>query len=563
MHPVTKMNYLSKSRKLQIHKVSIYIIVTYFAIKANALFSQSVLNKGEIHGNFQIDAQFYNEDTLINAAVSPERLSNNAFANLIYTNGDFMAGLRFESYLNTLQGFSPQYNGTGIPYRFATFKKDMFKITAGSFYEQFGSGVLLRSYEERGLGYDNAFDGVQVIVNPIKGLILKSLVGKQRKYFTKGEGIVRGIDGEWFLNETFDSLSGKINISLGGSFVSKYQADENSQFNLPENVAALSGRISIFNNKFRVFGEYAYKINDPSTNNGYIYKPGEALVVQMSYFTKGFGFSADFKRIDNMSFRSERDAILSDVLINYIPAFNRQHTYNLLATLYPYAVQLNGEIGGQTELSYNFPKGSSLGGKYGTKILLNYSFAYNLDTTLLNDLESTRYGYKASFFSFGEQYFSDMNVEIQKKWSKKIRTLFTYANLTYNKDVIEGKINYGLIHSNVGVIDFSYKINSKHNIRSEVQGLFTKQDQGNWGTVLVEYTFAPHWFFAVMDQYNYGNKDESLRLHYFITSCGYMKDTQRISLTYGRQRAGIFCVGGVCRNVPASNGLTLTITSTF
>jgi len=34
-------------------------------------------------------------------------------------------------------------------------------------------------------------------------------------------------------------------------------------------------------------------------------------------------------------------------------------------------------------------------------------------------------------------------------------------------------------------------------------------------------------------------------------------------VNYGRQRAGIFCVGGVCRQVPAANGLTLSVTSTF
>ena len=34
-------------------------------------------------------------------------------------------------------------------------------------------------------------------------------------------------------------------------------------------------------------------------------------------------------------------------------------------------------------------------------------------------------------------------------------------------------------------------------------------------------------------------------------------------LQYGKQRAGVFCVGGVCRAVPASNGLTFSFTSSF
>ncbi|MCT4623955.1 MAG: DUF6029 family protein, partial [Schleiferiaceae bacterium] len=37
----------------------------------------------------------------------------------------------------------------------------------------------------------------------------------------------------------------------------------------------------------------------------------------------------------------------------------------------------------------------------------------------------------------------------------------------------------------------------------------------------------------------------------------------RVQLGYGRQPSGIFCVGGVCRFVPASNGLQMSITSNF
>ena len=86
---------------------------------------------------------------------------------------------------------------------------------------------------------------------------------------------------------------------------------------------------------------------------------------------------------------------------------------------------------------------------------------------------------------------------------------------------------------------------------------------GSWGMGLVEYTIAPHWFAAVMDQYNYGNEETDKRIHYMTGTVGYNRNTTRISATYGRQRAGIVCVGGVCRNVPASNGLLVSLTSSF
>ena len=61
----------------------------------------------------------------------------------------------------------------------------------------------------------------------------------------------------------------------------------------------------------------------------------------------------------------------------------------------------------------------------------------------------------------------------------------------------------------------------------------------------------------------YGNPDEDKKVHYPIFSCGYIKGATRLMASYGRQRAGLFCVGGVCRFVPASNGLTLSFTQSF
>ena len=115
-------------------------------------------------------------------------------------------------------------------------------------------------------------------------------------------------------------------------------------------------------------------------------------------------------------------------------------------------------------------------------------------------------------------------------------------------------------------------------MRMELQGMFIDKvykedhegntklagnDKGNWATILLEYNVSPHWYFSVMDQYNYGNPEADLRLHYFYGSFGYIRESTRISVGYGRQRAGLFCVGGVCRFVPASNGLTLNFTQSF
>jgi hypothetical protein len=60
-----------------------------------------------------------------------------------------------------------------------------------------------------------------------------------------------------------------------------------------------------------------------------------------------------------MNFRSDRTAQNNDLLINYLPALTRQHTYNLAATIYPYATQPNGEMAYQGDITYTLKKDSN------------------------------------------------------------------------------------------------------------------------------------------------------------------------------------------------------------
>lgn len=559
-----------------------------FVLISISSFAQQTFNTGEIHGNVEMNAQYYQKDTAINTPVIPEDLLMNGFANLIYTNGKFSAGVRYESYLNAINGFPVGYKGTGIPYRYASFKSDELEVTVGSFYEQFGNGLIFRSYEERALGYDNAMDGFKVKYKPYKGIYLKGLIGKQRKYFTTGEGIVRGFDGEIQMNELINSWSEKkLKISIGGSFVSRFSPQttvtiNDSQYvNLPQNVGASAGRFTLNYLGLSIGGEYAYKINDPTKDNNYIYKNGEAVLLFSSYSQKGISISFNVKRVDNMLFRSDLNGSGQELLVNYIPALARQHTYGLMA-FYPYATQPKGEINYQTELNYKFKKETLLGGKYGMDLSVSYASSNALDTTIINPVQdsSKRMGYSSDYFSFGPKIFKDFILEVNKKFSKKLKTTFMYSYQEYNEDVINGTYDHkDYYYSHIGVADITYKLNSDHALRLEMQHSFingwyyahtlsdgtieTKKTTNNWAQALLEYTIGSHWFVAVQDQFNYGNPDLSKRFHYYYATAGFVKNANRITLGYGRQRDGIFCVGGVCRRVPSSNGITLSITSSF
>ena len=531
-------------------------------------------NSGAIHGDFDLSLQSYNEDAAINAEAADEVVLNNAFLNLLYTKGKFSMGVRYESYLNAKLDYDPDFRGNGIPYRFAQYTNDGLEITAGSFYEQFGSGLIFRSYEEKTLGIDNAMEGIRLKYSPKNGMYLKTFIGKSRTHFTYADGIFRGLDGELNINDLF-ALEAKTKTILGGSFVSRYQKRENLIFKIPQNVSAYSGRLNIMHGGWNYYGEFAYKINDPAnvlSETQMNYASGNAFSTSITYSKKGFGFSAEMHRTDNMTFLSDRERNGEKAfLINYIPTLSKPHTYSLLA-LYPCATQADGEFGMQFDLYLKLKKGSFLGGKYGGKLDINYSRINSLNggNSFLNDHRE----HNPMLISIkGEElYFEDINLEINKKLSKKFKGTVVFANQTYNKDFLEfhPKGDYGIINSTILVIDMSYKIKKGHTIRIEMQNLSAKQlkhaeenEEGDWSMGLIEYTISPHWFFAIQDMYNWGNEDIDKQLHYININAGFIKGANRFSIGYGKKREGIFCVGGVCKLVPASNGFSLNISSSF
>ena len=534
---------------------------------------------GPVSGNFQALWQSYSPDERIGAVVPPEKSGYNSYGNLRYNRGVFSAGLRYESYLNAIVGFPGRFKGSGIGYRFLRFAapSNSIDVTIGNFYEQFGSGIIFRSYEERALGIDNAMDGIRIIFRPFEGLQVKTIYGKQRFDFNdgliNGDGIVRGIDGDVDINALFAAKGGedwKTKVSLGANFVSKFQSGGNITrdtliLSLPENVGAWSYRLDLLRKGWSAGLEYATKINDPSADNNYTYRRGEALMAHLGYTRRGLGFSLLAKTVDNMSFRSNRDVLLFDSPINFIPAITQQHTYNLAATLYPYATVIAGESSLSAELLYNIKKGSLLGGKYGTNITINFAAANGLDTTNLDGVRGVIEGYERQSWTFGgTKYVRDLNVQISRKVSKEFKWKYTFYNLEFNTLTTPVTTTFkGIVYADIHVLETQWKTSKRQSLRTEFQLLLTDQDKKDWGTILAEYTWSPHYFVSVQNQYNYSNPNLDERVHYLFAAVGRTEGSYSISLGYGKRREGIFCIGGVCRAVPASNGFEINLTSSF
>ena len=529
---------------------------------------------GHVPGNIQVDAQMSREDSVIGASDVPEKLLMNARADILYQNGDFSAGLRFEMYQNPLLGFDARYKGQGLPNYFLSYNGDWLSVTAGTFYEQFGSGMILRAYEDRYLGIDNALLGMNIQLRPWKGVTLKAVAGKQRFFWEYGRGLVRGLDGEVNLNSIIRGMAdSKLRLTLGAGFVSKYEEDESipsaadpaSRLNLPLNVGAGAVRADMTYGRWNLNAEYARKGQDPSVMNNYIYRPGEALMLNLTYSMRGFSANLQAKHVDNMCFKSVRSQTGEMLYINYIPAITKQHTYAFL-TLFPYATQVTGEEGLQADVMYKIKKGTALGGKYGTDLHLNGSVIRGLDTTVIGGAGTD--GYTARWLGKGDLYYADLSLEVAKKLSKTVKLTGTYAYQIFNP-VVEGH-EPDLYHNHVVVGDLSWRVSKKHSLRFEAEwlGSDSKYDPasghddrraGDWVMGLVEWNIGSHWFVSLSDQYAYS---DGIGNYYNLTA-GYNVGATRLQLSYGKQREGLLCIGGVCRQVPASNGLTFSLTTSF
>ncbi len=529
---------------------------------------------GHVTGNVQLDGQMSSADSTIGAQDVPEKLLMNARADILYTNGDFSAGLRFEMYQNPLLGFDARYKGQGLANYFVAYNGERLSVTLGNFYEQFGSGMILRAYEDRYLGLDNALMGLNVQYRPVEGVTLKALAGKQRIFWDYGEGLVRGVDAEVNLGSLVKAIGeSRFRATVGAGFVSKYEEDETvpsaanaeMRLNLPLNVGAASVRADIGYGNWSLQGEYVRKGQDPSAMNGYVYHPGEALLLGLTYSQRGLSASLQAKRIVNMGFKSVRSQSGEMLYINYLPAITKNHTYAFLS-MYPYATQVNGEQGLQGDVMYKIKKGTLLGGKYGMDVHVNSSVVVGLDTTVTGGAGTEGYEVKGGL---GETLYGDVSVEMAKKLSKNVKATVTYAYQVFNP-VVENEPG-GLHHNNIVVADVSWKVSKKHSLRIEGEWMgsdshydandpeHNDRRAGDWVMGLVEWNIGTHWFVSASDQWAYNDG----RGNYYNLSVGYTKGATRLQVGYGKQREGLLCIGGVCRTVPASNGLTFGLTTSF
>jgi hypothetical protein len=565
-------------------------------------FSQLINN---FSGALESNAQWYLDDPKTGDFEEEENIRANSYLRI---NGfflkNFTVGIQVESYapkplLNYDREFDKELS---LAQYFINYKTTNVDATAGYFYTQFGSGLILRAWEDTALGLNNSIRGGKVIYSPFDFLEITGLYGSQRRGLDVSDSDIMAFNTELNIDnllksDFFDELSlGLSYLNRNQKYISTNDQENQDMVHIPKNVGSFSARLGVSFKDIYTNIEYVYKGKDTRLNNvipnvvsfseNKLFD-GNALLFNLGYSAKGFGINYTFRRLENMSFYSQREDgnLINNptnrATLNYLPALTKQHDYTL-ANIYLYQTQPGlsvenyesprvkaGEIGNQIDVFYKIKKGSALGGKYGTKISANFSYwaALNVEVSDPDGMpffSSDNLTYKSDFFNFKNKLFTDFNIEIKKKWSRKFSSIFTFIDLYYNTDYLV-EANGTNISAWIGVAESTYKFGKGKSIRLEAQHLATNDDARNWVGGTLEFFFNSNFGLYFNDSYNYEDSpvEENRKIHFFNVGGSFTKGATRIGLNYGRQRGGLICVGGVCRPVNKNTGITLNLNTSF
>ena len=524
-----------------------------------------------ISGSFESNSQILQDDGGLNFNAPSDNFRSNNYFQLDFQNGKILYGVQFESYLpSALLGYSDVFsNNSEIVQYYLKYQNEKNEITIGSFYEQFGNGLIFRAWEDRQLGINNSIAGVNYKYYPSEDIEFSIIHGKQRVGFDYSNSVISGINSDYNLNKFLKSE--KLDISVGLGFVNRYQ-NLDAGFNEPKNVNVLGGRFNMFYEKFYFNLEVAKKNSDVLANENIILSQrkydGTAMQLDVGYSRKGLGLNTSLRRLENFNFYSDKIAegnIYNQQIISFTPALTKQQDY-LLTNIYVYNAQPRlvvnnlekraGEIGVQNDIFYTFDKESLLG-KFKTKLALNFSYWGSLDSTFNEDQS-----YETSFTGSNNKYYRDFNLEIKNRWNRKTSSTITLLDLSIDKGVSQGGPVgvQGFINAKVGVVEINRIDKKNRNNRFVVQHLWTKEDKKNWLGFVYELGISNNINLFISDIWNYGNDND---IHYYNLGGSFSKGATRVGFNYGRQRGGLICVGGVCRFVPESNGFNLNLSHSF
>ncbi len=526
-------------------KKFLYAIPLFFCLHAQA-------QQGNLSGDLMMNVNFFQRDTNIKAAGN--QLYDNflsggeGWLGLRYAGFGFTGIVRFDAFHNSnLQNPTSALTAAGIGMFSLSKEFKKLTITGGHIYDQIGSGIIFRAYEDRGLLIDNALFGLHLKYRLNDHVTVKGFSGQTKNLFERYQPILKGMN----IETDFD-LGSKAHITPGIGIVNRTM-DQKSMDNIISNINNMpekdrfiptynSSAISLYNTlnagNISWYIEGALKSSEAIVLNGALKKQsGNVIYSTLGYAQNKFGINGSIKRTENFVMRTSPNEILLKGIYNWQPIIAQIRPQRLIARYTPPSQDLS-------ELAGN------LNAFYTPNDKLNFNLAYTRINTLKDQV-----------------LYRELFVETEIRTIKNVLLHMGIQYLNYNQSIYQVKNidDYPIVKAFTPFLEIGYKINKKNSIRAELQYMSTKQDYGSWVFGLLEYNISPTWSFAVSDMYNAkpNTNHISKAHHYPNVFMAYTKDANRFTLQYVKQVDGINCTGGVCRYEPAFSGFKIGVTSSF
>ena len=526
------------------------------------IISSKVFAQGTFSGDLMMNLNFFQRDTNIKAAGNPlydNYLSGSeAWLALRYNINGFTFYARADGFNHSnLKNPTNANSDFGLGAWSITKEMKDLTITVGSIYDQVGSGVLFRAYEDRGLLIDNALVGLELKYKLTNNIMLKGFTGQQKNNNgvnnVRYAPILRGFNAEGDFNVGSVHLIpgiGALNRTLDANSMNQVVAtitaqDQPTRFEPQYNMYAFTGYNTLTYKNFSWYAEGVYKTHEAILENSLLVdKPGTVAYTSLNYGMKGIALNLNGKRTEDFVMRTSPNEILLNGMLNRQPVIAVLRPERLMARYTP-ASQDISELAGSANLLIS-PNDV-------TNIAMTYTNINTLDGVKLfreGYVEANYQGMKSWIFQVGAQYLEYNITLYQTRPATILKAITPFTEVTY-------------------------RLSEKKSLRMELQYMDTKMDYGSWAFALLEFNIAPKWSISASDMYNISpNKNEDnpnytgigfnpKSNHYYNIFTAYSKGANRFTLAYVKQVDGINCTGGVCRYEPAFSGVKATITSSF
>ncbi|MEW6685806.1 MAG: DUF6029 family protein [Candidatus Edwardsbacteria bacterium] len=402
---------------------------------------------------------------------------------------------------------------TGINKRFFEYQRNNFEARVGNCYATFGSGLVLRTFEDQRIHLDRDFEGGKII-GLWRDLEGTALAGKPNKDWSNQR------------EDLFCGLEVKVNLSqnynLGGSYlrlVATGNVNDPSWSKPVEELFEINNKISLLD--FEIYQNYARRFTwgklDPlwgwiGTDN----LKGKAFYQSINFSLPGFGFLLEIKNYRNFDFK-----------YNAPPTCNRSER-----------LVNNGkdEYGGQIETTFS--------------PLSAWSFLVNAS---LNSSKK------------GGQKLSEIHLETKKEFLNG-----GFGELTFLFQQ-EKKLEAGIEKKQFlgPQIRFSLPLPKNNSASGEVGYQYY---QMNYLTSKLDYHFLPllfslnfHSWYIISLSGEFSSKsipEYENKSQWFGLEIGWdLSEKHQLRVRYSSERGGLVCSGGICRYEPAFKGLKISLSS--